>query len=77
MEILSHGMGEPRSERVFASKLVFEPCRCHTTRLLATGNFTGNGASFGKISKLTEQVVTEMVGEFIIKKWKRQGICLW
>jgi len=27
--------------------------------------------------KLTVQVVTEVVGDFIIKKWKRQGICLW
>jgi len=26
--------------------------------------------------KLTLQVITEVVGDFIIKKWKRQGICL-
>jgi len=27
--------------------------------------------------KLTVQVVTKVVGDFIIKEWKRQGICLW
>jgi len=32
---------------------------------------------FKKHQKLTVQVVTEVVGDFIIKKWKRQGICLW
>jgi len=30
-----------------------------------------------KYQKLTVQVVTEVVGDFIIKKWKRPGICLW
>ena len=30
-----------------------------------------------KHHKLTVQVVTEVVGDFIIEKWKRQGICLW
>jgi len=30
-----------------------------------------------KHQKLTVQVVTEVVGDFIINKWKRQGICLW
>jgi len=27
--------------------------------------------------KLTVQVANEVVGHFNIKKWKRQGICLW
>ena len=30
-----------------------------------------------KYQKLTVKVVTEVVGDFIVKKWKRQGICLW
>jgi len=30
-----------------------------------------------KHQKLTVQVVTEVVGDFIIKKWKRQVNCLW
>jgi len=30
-----------------------------------------------KHQKLIVQVVTEVVGDFIIKKWKHQGICLW
>jgi len=29
-----------------------------------------------KHQKLTEQVVTEMLGDFPIKKYKRKGICL-
>jgi len=44
---------------------------------LAGGNHTGNGASFEKYQKLTVQVVIEVVGNFIIKKWRGQGICLW
>jgi len=27
----------------------------------------------GKHQKLTVQVITEVVGDFVIKKWKRQG----
>jgi len=30
-----------------------------------------------KYQKLTVQVVTEVVGDFIITKWKRQGIYDW
>jgi len=30
-----------------------------------------------KYQKLTVQVFTEVVGDFINKNWKRQGICLW
>jgi len=30
-----------------------------------------------KYQKLTVQVVTEVEGDFIIKKWKRQEMCLW
>jgi len=40
---------------------------------LAPGNHIGDGASFAKRQKLSVQVVTEVVGDFIIKKWKRQG----
>jgi len=29
-----------------------------------------------KHHKLTVQVVTEVVGDFIVKKWKHQDICL-
>jgi len=30
-----------------------------------------------KYQKLTVQVVTKVVGDFIIKKWNRQRICCW
>ena len=77
MEILSHGIGETRSERVSASKLVSESCRFTRPNNWLPGITLVMAQVLKKHRKLAVQVVPAVVGDFIIKKWKRQGICLW